>query len=89
MNSSTYQWEAVSEPTKTYTSVTVSGINKALTHLSKAPHNWFVNDVNVASATTVHFVANDGTVWGASAAGKTISSQNYSFGVGTYDVTLR
>lgn len=88
MNSSTYQWEAVSEPTKTYTSVTVSGINKALTHLSKAPHNWFVNDVNVASVTTVHFVANDGTVWGASAAGKTISSQNYSFGVGTYDVTL-
>lgn len=85
MNSSTYTWTTVAEPTVTYTSVIING--EAMSHRNNAPHNWY-KEITVSADTQVHFTGNGGKVWGAASAGNTISDTDYSFGTGTNDVTL-
>lgn len=89
MENMTYNLASVTAPTKEYETITLTGINRTLHRNNIATHTWFLNNIRVTSATTFTFAANDGTVWGAAEAGKSVTSNHDVFGTGTNAVTIQ
>lgn len=103
MNSMTYSWTAIDEPTTEYTSISLIGDFNSwggdidMTQLEKSPHNWYVR-AEIPSDGGLKFRANHdwATSWGADmdlslhyyGQGTTDNGANITVPAGTYDFYL-
>jgi len=97
-NIHTYQWTSISEPTTTYTNISIIGtINGSswdkdfeLTQCEKAPHNWCLLDFELKDAANLKFRANknwDTKDWGGDGSQK-IGKVVYTLPTGTEDIEV-
>ena len=94
----TYQWTAIEAPTVEYNHISVIGtINGTnwdtdfdLTQCAKAPHNWYLLDLQLTADAKLKFRANhnwDTKDWGGDGS-QPVSQVNYSLPAGTEDISV-